>query len=515
MQLNKAELAAMLAQAINLAAMERIEELVRQGAELDRRDSDDYLLPLERAIGRAHVDVVRLLLRLGADVHGDPKRGDSPLMRAIPCGNADLVGALIDAGAKVDLPSSHGSTPLGVAEAWGHQAVIERLRAAGARRAVRVVPPVLAEYRARHGYPPIPAPAAAPPADACARAEAELQAAFLAAIDSQEIPRIRELLGKEVALNKPDDQERTPLEHAIETGNPDLVRLLLEAGAKPDQGGFYFPSTLCYAAECGNLEVVQALAEAGADLDKPMRFLGSPLKIAVKNGHLAIVQWLLAQGAKPEVGPDCHVIQWAAELGQEAILQALLPLVSDDLRAAAERAYARFLELERREAHVPSNCLCAAAKGDHPDAARQALADGADINARDRLGRGPLHLAVREGEVEMVAFLLEQGADPNLLSEGRSRAPHFEAEKDKQADVIGLLAKGGANLNAVDCWGWTALEHAASAGEVRLTEALLEAGADPLDRTPQEWVREARRVRATLPRGTAIYRPLEFRQKGS
>lgn len=502
----------MLAEAISAGAMERIEELVRQGADLNRRDRDDYLLPLGRAIAVAPAEVAFLLLRLGADAQGDPKRG-APFEQAIVRGDAQLVGALIDAGAKVDLPNSDGSTPLGVAQAWGHSAVIERLRAAGARRAVHVIPRAVVEYLARRGPRPPPSPPAAPLTDARAQAKAERQAAFLAAVDGQDIPRVQELLGGGVALCQPDDHERTPLEHAIETGNANLVRLLVEAGAKPDQGGYYFPSTLCYAAECGNLEIVQALVEAGADVNAPVRFLGSPLKIATKGGHLAIVQWLLAQGASPEVGPDCHVIQWAAELGQEAIVEALLPLVSDELRAAAYQAFARSLELRRREAHIPSNRLQAAAKGDEVEAAREALADGADINARDWLGRGPLHHATKRGHVAVTAFLLEQGADPNLLSEGRNRAPHFEAEKDKQAGVIGPLAEGGANLNAVDCWGWTALEHAASAGEVRLTVALLAAGADPLDRTPEEWVREAKRVRAALPRGTRIHRPLEFHTK--
>jgi ankyrin repeat protein len=57
----------------------------------------------------------------------------------------------------------------------------------------------------------------------------------------------------------------TPLQEAARTGNVETVRLLLEAGARPNAGGRGAAPALSMAAIYGHVEVVQLLLAAGAD----------------------------------------------------------------------------------------------------------------------------------------------------------------------------------------------------------------------------------------------------------
>ena len=57
------------------------------------------------------------------------------------------------------------------------------------------------------------------------------------------------------------------------------------------------------------------------------------------------------------------------------------------------------------------------------------------------------------------------------------------AAKQDQTSIIHLLYQAGAEIEAADSSGWSALTHAAAAGSVRAVRALLDIGADPLAKT--------------------------------
>ncbi|MCY3665767.1 MAG: ankyrin repeat domain-containing protein [Gemmatimonadetes bacterium] len=54
-------------------------------------------------------------------------------------------------------------------------------------------------------------------------------------------------------------------------------------------------------------------------------------------------------------------------------------------------------------------------------------------------GGTPLAAAARKGQVEMVRFLLEQGADPATPAESPWAQPLYWAEKEGQGEVVALL----------------------------------------------------------------------------
>ncbi len=144
--------------------------------------------------------------------------------------------------------------------------------------------------------------------------------------------------------------------------------------------------------------------------------------------------------------------------------------------------------------------------------ARWALANGAAAAGRDNYGRSPLeralkagdlkavHLllsaganpdelmgngntllidAVRKGETAIAGMLLKYGADPNLSDseDGRSPLMHLVLSRPAQVELIPLLVKAGANLDAVDSEGKTVLAYAAQQCSPPVVKELLKVGA--------------------------------------
>lgn len=92
----------------------------------------------------------------------------------------------------------------------------------------------------------------------------------------------------------------------------------------------------------------------------------------------------------------------------------------------------------------------------------------------------PIHFAVREGHGDIAELLLDRGADPAYKSYPFSETLLGFAEDRGHADVAALLRERLSRRFglAADDLGDTALHHAAKAGDLRVAEALLDAGAD-------------------------------------
>ncbi|EJU34038.1 MULTISPECIES: ankyrin repeat domain-containing protein [Capnocytophaga] len=83
------------------------------------------------------------------------------------------------------------------------------------------------------------------------------------------------------------------------------------------------------------------------------------------------------------------------------------------------------------------------------------IAQGADINVKDEYDRTPLHYHVQVNNVERVALLLERGADIEAQDKYKNTPLHFA---EYNAEAAQLLIEKGANINAKDDRGNTPLE---------------------------------------------------------
>jgi len=108
------------------------------------------------------------------------------------------------------------------------------------------------------------------------------------------------------------------------------------------------------------------------------------------------------------------------------------------------------------------------------EAVKQHLAAGADVNAKDKYGRTPLHTAVDGDYKELIELLIAEGADVNANS--KIGTPLHSAAFWGQKEIAELLIAEGADVNAKDVTGETPLDGAVFNGFNQTVALLREHG---------------------------------------
>ena len=109
--------------------------------------------------------------------------------------------------------------------------------------------------------------------------------------------QVKELLKQDIDVNERAEAGWTALLYASAQGYPQIVRLLLDAGANPDVGNVHKITPLMYGARYGNLEVCRLLIEHGAVTDLQDVYGSTALIVATAYGHADLVDELLEAGA--------------------------------------------------------------------------------------------------------------------------------------------------------------------------------------------------------------------------
>ena len=98
-----------------------------------------------------------------------------------------------------------------------------------------------------------------------------------------------------------------------------------------------------------------------------------------------------------------------------------------------------------------------AARDGHVEIARFLLQNGAEVNARDRWDRTPLHSTSISGHVDILHLHVENGADLEAQDNGGSRALHDAADEGHLPFIQELISRYHVDINARDNYGRTAL----------------------------------------------------------
>lgn len=124
--------------------------------------------------------------------------------------------------------------------------------------------------------------------------------------------------------------------------------------------------------------------------------------------------------------------------------------------------------------------LHAAASFNACETAARMIADGADINARDKnLGDTPLHKAAKSNAVEIALLLIETGLDVNVLGKYGHTPLHMSAAYNA-TETAELLIARGADVNTIDSlYNRTPLDEALSGQSDEENMKKLGAGGDP------------------------------------
>jgi ankyrin repeat protein len=116
--------------------------------------------------------------------------------------------------------------------------------------------------------------------------------------------------------------------------------------------------------------------------------------------------------------------------------------------------------------------------GKSDDAAKLLQGSPTLVNARDMTGQTARIAAIKNRDHDWTAYLLQQGADPNLPGPG-GETPLIAAARVGYGEAVDWLLSVGAKVNDSNRAGETALIVAVQRRQVPIVRSLLDAGADP------------------------------------
>lgn len=288
-------------------------------------------------------------------------------------------------------------------------------------------------------------------------------------------------------LHPESDDKNKALILAAEAGAHTIVQALLDTGAEVDWKDDAGSTALTWAVPAGHEEVTRVLLRNGSDVNSKDIYDNTPLHWALPYEEL--VGLLLASGADTNAKNNRGQtpLLWTAQDGQESTLRTLL---QHNPNVNVEDCYG-FTPLH-----------AAALKGSSP-VVQMLLDNGADPNKKDVDGWTPLHAAAVKHHDEVIRLLLHKVDDGvqkldqiktiqkdakncMLLSEMAERKSEGStvvsglrsAAQDDKLERMQALLENGADIDADDACGGTALTLAAYMNRERVVRFLLDQGAD-------------------------------------
>ncbi|XP_055360032.1 ankyrin-3-like isoform X17 [Betta splendens] len=141
-----------------------------------------------------------------------------------------------------------------------------------------------------------------------------------------------------------------------------------------------------------------------------------------------------------------------------------------------EKKRARKRSREVKKKTDVNACYLRAARAGNLEKALDYLKNGVDINICNQNGLNALHLASKEGHVEVVAELIKQGANVDAATKQKGNTALHIASLAGQTDVVKELVTHGANVNAQSQNGFTPLYMAAQENHLEVVQFLLDHG---------------------------------------
>lgn len=234
------------------------------------------------------------------------------------------------------------------------------------------------------------------------------------------------------AGSEPVDHDRgRELRRAVRSEDLPRVKKMLKDGVGVNQS--QEASLACIATRRQNLELLQVLIEAGADLESGDRRnrasrTRTPLQEAARKGWVPGIDALLAAKVDLEVED---------ETGATALGLAV--------RSGKHHAARRLLSAGAHPEGGKSARVNPLHEAATPEMGGLLLEQGAFIDVRDRAGSTPLHHQARAGRLAMVEFCLQRGANLEAVDHRGRTALFFAGSKGESHAVFRHLIAQGAN----------------------------------------------------------------------
>lgn len=393
---------------------------------------------LARAAEYGLEECVQILLDAGADVNERKSYHNSALGEACSGGHAGCVKLLLAAGADVNARAVYGKTPMEMAIDQGHMDCVRLLQESG-RVDTSQYGKALESAAESNDYALIRQILDAGGATASSRSEA------LA-----------------IALRKDKDYVK-----------PEIVKMLLKAGASPNATVIDNESVLMRACKLKNDTCVKLLLEAGANVNGTDERGDTPIVYALSSP--SCVQLLLDAGADVSI---------KNVNGDSALRQAIYYNCSEAVKLMTgtgklDRKFCTQVMLDiLGDETLHSQRLDA-------DCFKYLLAAGANPNAKDSEGFPALILACEWGREEVMRLLLRNGAKVNATGPGNLTALMTACCRRGYPECVKLLLKSKANIHIRSVRNMTAVDYAVENNKPDCVELLKAAGAvetSPLER---------------------------------
>ena len=478
-----------VADAARAGDLNAVKTMLKNGGDVNAAHGDG-MTALHWAASRGDAAMTQMLLLAGANIRATSRLGGiTALHLASQGGHANVVAALIAAGAEPNVATSTGATALMLAARAGSTDTVTRLVETGA--------------------------------DINAKEKAFGQTALMIAAGLDRADVVRLLLSKgadwKIASSVADLKTLTaPIEEGGPRGNNAAAAAAVPGVTRPyryneligTQGGL---TALHFAARQGSGTAARALVEGGADVnvlspgDK-----ATPLLVAVINGHFDLAAMLIEKGANVNLVSDAGVSPLYATLNVQWAPIAAYPQPRSHLQQT--RTYLELMKLLLDRGADPNVRL-----------QRKVWYSGYnfDQSGVDEAGATPFWRAAYAADVVAMKLLVAHGADPALptmkmfsrrgpedpaagadksglpplpvggpgatplhaaagpgYAMGFAGNSHHVAPTGMLPAVKYLVDELGADVNAVDHDGNTAVHHAASRGDNEMIKFLVAKGAD-------------------------------------
>ncbi len=455
------------------------------------------------AVRQQDQPALRHLLQAKADVNAALADGSTALHWAVENDDADSVELLLKSGANPNAADRYGISPLYYAAANGNGAIVRKLLEGGAN------PNITDKYgdtalmaAARSGNADAVAALLGHDASVNARDKSTGQTALMWAVRSNHPAAVQVLLehGAEVSANTRTGQapaRRLPLDGGGPGGGSHGLGIV--RGGWPARGAQDATpgsmTALLYAARDGRFDTAKLLVEAKADVSQTEANGVTPLLIAIANAHFDVARFLLDHGAA------VNTADWWGRTPLWATVEVrnLDNQTANDSGVDRAAALDLFKTLLERGADVN-------ARTKEYIPIRRWLNFVNDISWVDFTGQTPFLRAALAGDITVMRLLLAKGADPNIPTFSNSTAlmaaaginfayqQTYTESKEHQMEAVLLCLEKGADVNAVNTMGLTAVMGAANRGLDDIVELLVKKGArldvkDKQGRDPLTWAK--------------------------
>jgi ankyrin repeat protein len=269
---------------------------------------------------------------------------------------------------------------------------------------------------------------------------------------------LRALIEKKADVNQPDADGSTALHWAAYRDDLESVELLLTAGANASAANDLGATPLWNASTNAGTAVAKRLLDAGANPNLALLAGETPLMAAARAGKAAIVELLLAKGADANArGPRSQTaLMWAVAERHPAVVKLLVGRAdvharSDEWREMMAVPPHGVAQYNKIIPHGRDTAMMFAARAGDLESAKLLAGAGADVNDADAWGVSATVLAAHGGFTDLVVWLLERGADPNVAPAGFT-AMHAAIMRRDTRMVTALLAHGADASSPLTTW---------------------------------------------------------------